>query len=167
MRLVDVEIGRYHWSAFTCGCTKTAAHLAGDLLRLVSAQSSEEARALHIENHAMIQSIPQEPAVPVASVLMAALAGDLSPGARFVCLDLLGGLVFSDDDHSSELCRQIARQGLWTLYRDLWSGASPGIVACAYYVLRAIEDDEDRLRACRDSGPVTLPEDLADRPGPS
>ncbi|WP_405873887.1 hypothetical protein [Streptomyces sp. NBC_00005] len=62
----------------------------------------------------MIQSIPQEPAAPVASVLMAALAGDLSPGARFVCLDLLGGLVFSDDD-SSELCQQIARQGLWLL----------------------------------------------------
>ncbi|MFI8233650.1 hypothetical protein ACIGDI_32970 [Streptomyces sp. NPDC085900] len=162
VRLIDVEIDRYDWSAFTCGCTKTAAHLADDLLRLASAQSSEEARALHIENHALIQSIPQEPAVHVASVLMAALAGDLSPGARFVCLDLLGGLVFSDDDDSSEKCRQIARQGLWVLYRDLWSGASPGIAACAYYVLRAIEDDEARLRAYRNTGRFALPDYLAD-----
>ena len=58
MRLIEGEIGRYDWSAFECGCTKTAAHLADDLLRLAAAQSSEEARALHIENHAMIQSIP-------------------------------------------------------------------------------------------------------------
>ncbi|WP_405873885.1 hypothetical protein [Streptomyces sp. NBC_00005] len=49
MRLIDVEIGRYNWSAFACGCTKTAAHLTDDLLRLAAEQSSEEARALHIE----------------------------------------------------------------------------------------------------------------------
>ncbi|WP_328682215.1 hypothetical protein [Streptomyces sp. NBC_00343] len=162
MRLIDVEIGRYDWSAFACGCTKTAAHLADDLRRLAVAQSSEEARALHIENHAMIQSIPQEPAVPVASVLMAALAGDLSPGARFVCLDLLSGLVFNDGDDSSEQCQQIARQGLWLLYRDLWSGTLPGIVAGAYEVLRVSEDDNDRLRAYRDSGQVDLPDYLVD-----
>ncbi|MEH0576788.1 MULTISPECIES: hypothetical protein [Streptomyces] len=129
--------------------------------RLVEAQSVEEARALHIENHALIQSIPQEP-VPVASVLMAALAGDLTPGVRFVCLDLLCGLVFNDGDDSSKACQEIARQGLWLLYRDLWSGALPGIVGCAYYVLRVIEDDGDRLSAYRNAGQLDLPDYLAD-----
>jgi hypothetical protein len=161
MRLIDVEIGRYDWSAFECGCTRTAAHLADDLRRLVEAQSEEEARALHIENHALIQSIPQPPAEAVASVLMAALAGELSPGARFVCLDLLGGLVFNDGEYSEERCQEIARQGLWLLYRDVWSGDSPGIVANAYYVLRAIETEEQRLRTYRDSGRIKLPDDLA------
>ncbi|SOE77643.1 hypothetical protein SAMN05446589_7381 [Streptomyces sp. OV198] len=46
MRLVDVEIGRYDWSAFECGCTKSVAHLADDLQRLAEAQSIEQARAL-------------------------------------------------------------------------------------------------------------------------
>ena len=162
MRLIDVEIGRYDWSAFECGCTRTAAHLADDLRRLVEAQSEEEARALHIENHALIQSIPQPPAEAVASVLMAALAGELPPGARFVCLDLLGGLVFNDGEYSEERCQEIARQGLWLLYRDVWSGDSPGIVANAYYVLRAIETEEQRLRTYRDSGRIKLPDYLAD-----
>lgn len=31
MRLTDVEIGRYDWSALRCGCGKTAEHLADDL----------------------------------------------------------------------------------------------------------------------------------------
>ena len=70
--------------------------------------------------------------------------------------------MFSDDD-SSELCQQIARQGLWLLYRDLWSGTLPGIVACSYHVLmRVIEDDEDRLRAYRNAGQLNPPDYLAD-----
>lgn len=162
MRLVDVEIGRYDWSAFECGCMKSAAHLADDLQRLAEAQSVEGARALHIENHALIQSIPQPPAEAVASVLMAALAGALSPGARFVCLDLLGALVFNDGEYSEERCQEIARQGLWLLYRDVWAGASPGIVANADYVLRAIETDEERLHAYRDSGRIKMPDYLTD-----
>ncbi|MER6424086.1 hypothetical protein [Streptomyces sp. NPDC001137] len=162
MRLIDVEIGRHDWAALECGCTKSAAHLADDLRLLVEAQSVEEARALCINDHAMIQSIPQPPAEAVASVLMAALAGELSPEARFVCLDLLGGLVFNDGEYSEERCQQIARQGLWMLYRDLWSGALPGIVANAFYVLRAIETDESRLRAYRDSGRIKLPDCLLD-----
>ncbi|WP_427920943.1 hypothetical protein [Streptomyces sp. cg40] len=162
MGLIDVEVGRYDWSAIRCGCGKTAEHLAGDLLRLAAAQSREEARALHIEDHALIQSFPQEPAVPVTSVLMAALAGDLSHGARIQCLDLLIRLVDTDDDESADMCQQIARQGLWGVYRDLWSGASRGLVGYAYEILQVIETDEDRLRAVRGSGQLNLPDDLAD-----
>ncbi|MGI5457126.1 hypothetical protein ACQEWB_28980 [Streptomyces sp. CA-249302] len=162
VRLIDVEIGRHDWSALECGCGKAAAHLADDLLRLAAAQSSHEARALHIDDHALIQSFPQEPAVPVTSVLMAALAGDLSDGARLVCLDLLGRLVDTDDEDSAQACQEIARQGLWLLYRDLWSGISRGATDCAYYVLRVIETDEERLHAFKDSGQFELCEDLAD-----
>jgi hypothetical protein len=123
MRLIDAEIGRYDWSALRCGCGKTAEHLADDLRRLAAAQSREEARALRIDDHAMVQSFPREPAVSVTSVLMAAPASDLSHVARIQCLDLLIRLVDTDDDESSEMCQQIARQGLWGLYRDLWSWA--------------------------------------------
>lgn len=161
MRMIEVEIGRYDWAALQCGCGQTAEHLAGDLLRLAEAQSREEARALRIGDHAMIQSFPQEPAAPVASVLMAALAGDLSLGARVQCLELLAGLVYSDDDDSSETCQQIAREGLWGLYRDLLSGASPDLVGYAYEVLRVVETDEERLRSYRSSGQVDLPGYLA------
>ena len=162
VRLIDVEIGRHDWAAFECGCAETAAHLADDLRLLAEAQSSQEARALHIENHALIQSFPQEPAAPVTSVLMAALAGDLSDGARFVCLDLLGRLVDTDDEQSAEVCQEIARQGLWLLYRDMWSDTFPGMVSNAYYVLSVIESDQERLRTYRDSGRIKLPDCMVD-----
>ncbi|MFD4562147.1 hypothetical protein ACFWP5_48950 [Streptomyces sp. NPDC058469] len=162
MGFIDVEVSRYDWSALRCGCGKTAEHLADDLLRLAAAQSREEAQALRIEDHALIQSFPQEPAVPVTSVLMAALAGDLSDGARIQCLDLLIRLVDTDDDESADMCQQIARQGLWGLYRDMWSGASRALVGYAYEILQVIETEEDRLRAFRDSGQLNLPDDLAD-----
>ncbi|MEH0576789.1 MULTISPECIES: hypothetical protein [Streptomyces] len=58
------------------------------------------------------------------------------------------------------MCQQIARQGLWVLYRDLWFGASRGIVGYAYKILQVIETDEDRLRAYRNSGQLNLPDDL-------
>ncbi|MGW2517194.1 hypothetical protein ACWC09_09195 [Streptomyces sp. NPDC001617] len=161
MPLIDLEIGRYDWSGLRCGCGKSAVHLADDLMRLAGAQTREEASALRIDDHAMIQSFPQEPAVPVAAVLMAALAGDLSLGARTQCLELLAGLVFSDDDDSSERCQEIAREGLWTLYRDLWSNASPDLVYYAYYILRIIETDEERLHAYRSSGQIEIPGDFA------
>ncbi|MHC5903910.1 hypothetical protein ACVNF4_08375 [Streptomyces sp. S6] len=60
-------------------------------------------------------------AAHLASVLMAAFTGELSLESRFVCLDLLGGLVFNDGEYSEKRCQEIARQGLWLLYRDLWS----------------------------------------------
>ncbi|GGR85948.1 hypothetical protein GCM10010269_26380 [Streptomyces humidus] len=162
MRLIDVEIDRYDWSTFECGCGKTAAHLADDLRLLAEAQSREGARALRIDDHALIQSFPQEPAVPVAAVLMAALSGDLAVGARVVCLDLLLRLVDTDDEDSAETCQSIARQGLWGLYRDLWSNTHPDLVIYAYLVLRVIETDEERLRTYRDSGRIQLPDHLAD-----
>ncbi|MER5446892.1 hypothetical protein ABT065_14790 [Streptomyces sp. NPDC002764] len=167
MRLIDVEIGRYDWSAFGCGCGRTAAHLADDLKLLAEAQSREEAWALRIHDHALIQSFPQEPAAHVVAVLIAALSGDLTIGARVVCLDLLLRLVDTDDEDSAETCQAIARLGIWGLYRDLWSGASRAVVGYAYEILRVIETDRERLRACRDSGRVALPDDLVDRPGPS
>ncbi|MGW3036393.1 hypothetical protein ACWDCB_34930 [Streptomyces sp. NPDC001178] len=162
MGLINAEIGRHDWSAFECGCGKTAAHLADDLKMLAEAQSREEARALRIDDHALIQSFPQEPAAPVAAVLMAALAGDLNLGARVVCLDLLLPLVDNDDEDSAEMCQSIARQGLWGLYRDLWSNAHPDLVIYAYLVPRVVETDEQRLRTYRDSGWIQLPEHLAD-----
>jgi hypothetical protein len=110
----------------------------------------------------VIQSFPQEPAVPVTAVLMAALSGDLTPGARVACLDLLLRLVDTDDEDSAETCQSIARQGLWGLYRDLWSAAHPDLVIYAYLVLRVIETDEERLRTYRDSGRVDLPDHLVD-----
>ncbi|MER5596081.1 hypothetical protein [Streptomyces sp. NPDC002265] len=152
-----MEIDRYDWPAFACGCGKTAAHLADDLKLLAEAQSQEGARALRIEDHALIQSFPQEPAVPVTAVLMAALSSDLAPGARVVCLDLLLRLVDTDDEDSAQTCRSIARQGLWVLYRDLWSSTHPDLVIYTCLVLRVIETDEERLRTYRDAGRIRLP----------
>lgn len=161
MGLIDAEIGRHVWSAFECGCGKSAAHLADDLKLLAEAWSGEEARAVRIDNHALIQSFPQEPAAPVAAVLMAALSGDLNLGALVVSLDLLLRLVDNDDEDSAEICQFIARQGFWGLYRDLWSDAHSDLVIYAYLVLGAVETDGQRLRTYRDSGRIQLPEHLA------
>ena len=160
--MIDVEISRHDWSAFECGCGKTAAHLADDLQLLAEAHSREEAHALRIDDHALIHSFPQEPAAPVAAVVMAPLSGDLPLGARVVCLDLLLRLVDTDDEDSAKTCQSIARQGLWGLYRDLWSGTSRDLVGYAYEILRVIDTDENRLRAYQNSGQLNLPDGLAD-----
>ena len=62
---------------------------------------------------------------------------------------------------SAERCRSLARQGLWGLYRDLWSNTHRDVVVYAYLVLRVIETDDERLRTYRDSGRIKLPDDLA------
>jgi hypothetical protein len=153
MRLIEAEVARYDWSMFACGCGDTAGHLRDDLLRLAEAQTREEAKALRLDSHVMIQSFPQEPAVPVAAVLMAALAEDMAIGARAQALDLLFGLVLNDDDDSSEACQEVARQGLWGLYADLAADQSLDVTAYAYEILRVIETDERRLASIFRDGP--------------
>ncbi|WP_377266759.1 hypothetical protein [Peterkaempfera sp. SMS 1(5)a] len=160
MRLFDAELARYDWSALDCACDKTAVHLPDDLRHLVRARSRKEAEEPRLDCHVLIQSFPQEPAVPVTSVLMAALTEEMSPGATIACLDLLAGLVWSDDEDSEAACQEIARQGLWSLYHQLWTGTSPDILGYAYYILRVIETDQSRLSTYIESGQIRVPPDI-------
>ncbi|MFF3616945.1 hypothetical protein [Streptomyces sp. NPDC002580] len=142
---MKAELDRYDWAALRCACEHGAAHLAGDFLLLAAAKGRGEAQALGLENHLMIQSFPQEPAVPAASVLMAALAQELSVGARTEILDLLLRLVDNDDEDVSEACRQTARQGLWLFYAEIAAARGPDTVAYACDILKLIEPDRTRL----------------------
>ncbi|MFF2364481.1 hypothetical protein ACFVU0_17455 [Streptomyces sp. NPDC058122] len=142
---MKAELDRYDWAALRCACEHSAAHLPGDFKLLAAAKRREDAQALGLENHLMIQSFPQEPAVPAVSVLMAALTQELSVGARSEILDLLLRLIYNDDEDVSEACQQTARQGLWLFYAEIAAARGPDTVAYACYILKIIEPDRTRL----------------------
>ena len=160
MRLVDVQLGRYDWAGMECGCGESAVHLPGLVRRLLAAGSRAEADAAGVGHHAMVQSFPQEPAVPLASVFMAALVGDLSAGARATVLQILLNLVLNDDDDSSDECQDIAREGLWVLYGDLLALHSGDVSWYAYKVLEVVDRDEGRLADYLEAVKPLLPADL-------
>jgi hypothetical protein len=160
MDLVDNEIGLVRWEDLRCGCGASAAHLPDDLRRFFKAQTRDEALNSGVAEHVFTQSFPHEPAAPVASVLMAGLASDITPAARVESLDLLLGLVFNDDDAVSEACQDIAREGMWVLYSELIANRAPALTAYAFQILQIIDPGE-RLHALKSSGKLSLPSDLA------
>ncbi|MFG2452785.1 hypothetical protein ACGFSG_25720 [Streptomyces sp. NPDC048512] len=150
--LMKAELDRYDWAAFRCACAQSAAHLPGDFLLLAAAKKREDAWAVGLENHLMIQSFPQEPAVPAVPVLMAALTQDLSVGARTEILDLLLRLIYNDDEDVSEACQQAAQKGLWLFYAEIAAARGPDTVAYACDILKLLEPDQTRLADYRASG---------------
>src|SRR5688500_15637222 len=96
---MELEIGLYDWSKLPCRGCGSAEHVPGELLRMARAQTPEEAVPRDIEFHVIQDSWATETAVPVARVLMAALADPrVTSAARHHCLDLLSSFVVVDDD---------------------------------------------------------------------
>lgn len=167
--IVELEIARYDWDALRCGCGGSAAHVAAELLTLARAGTEDDARFEVLEGHAMTPEVLLEPALPVVSVALAALADQVSPPARFTFLEMLL-LIVSAESQPSELallgrdlpgeCRAAARAGLWLLYAEVFSGGSVGSSSYAYEILTIVEEDPDRLERVRDAAGDRLSWDL-------
>ncbi|MER5201126.1 hypothetical protein ACWD3J_48515 [Streptomyces sp. NPDC002755] len=145
-----LELERYDWEQFRCGCGKSAAHIPETFRRLLAAKSPEDAVGYRFDGHLEIQSMLFEAAVPAVSVILAALTEE---PARFARSHFLVTLLFlvSGESHSSEMeagredlgeeCREKARDGLWEIYREAVSGDTEN----ALDILEVIEDDGLRL----------------------
>ncbi|UBV44783.1 hypothetical protein LAJ19_16695 (plasmid) [Deinococcus taeanensis] len=150
--LATCEIERHSWSRFRT--VRGPGHEVPRALHdLLGASSPEEVDLAYwkLENGVVVQGQLFEAAEPVVSVLLAALQDPLPSFVKFGIGELLFQIVAGEADESEvalgngELgsrCREQARQGLWTLYRELWSGGLGGL---AREILERIELDAVRL----------------------
>jgi hypothetical protein len=162
MEIVELEIAGHDWKRLRCGCGKSAAHLADDLLRLARAETDSEADRISLDSHVMLSSVLMEPAPPVVSVALASLTDKTSPAARHKFLETLLFLVAADGQATEPArqgrdlpaeCHAAAKSGIWLLYREVFAGATVGASSYAYEILTLIDEDEDRLDRVRVAAP--------------
>ncbi|MEU1784167.1 hypothetical protein ABZ545_32530 [Streptomyces abikoensis] len=166
MRLVEMEVARRDWKSMLCGCGSSAEHLARDLLNLAGSGYRQEATRVSLEQHVWSPAVLWEPAPAVTSVALAALADGLALTAREWFLELLQCLVAGEgtDRESArrgldlpEVCRGLARQGLWLLYEEVMSNRSLGAAGTAFEILTVVEPDRARLQGVREIAADWLP----------
>ncbi|WP_377273444.1 hypothetical protein [Peterkaempfera sp. SMS 1(5)a] len=166
MRLIEMEIARRDWQRMICGCGKHAGHLAENLLRLAGHGPSPEPSHVSFEEHVWSPVGLREPAPVVASVALAALAGDMDLAARQWFLDLLHSLVAGEGtDWVSagrgldlpKMCQDVAVQGMWLLYEEVMSNRSVNTAGTAFEILTVVEPDRDRLQRVREIAAAWLP----------
>ncbi|MEU8774370.1 hypothetical protein [Streptomyces sp. NPDC048606] len=166
MRQVEDEIARQDWKGMRCGCGRSAAHIARELLRITAGGARDEATSRDFEQHVWSPVVLYEPAPAVTSVLLAALAAEPAPDTRFRLLDLLQSLVTgegTDPDSARrgldlpELCRERAARGIELLHREVLSNRSPGAAGAAFEILTVLDPDRARLRDLRETAADWLP----------
>ncbi len=149
----QIEVQRIDWGTFREA--GGAPHLLGrSLENLLASKTPEEAekRYWELENHVVVQGQLFSSAMPVISVILASLCDERPRYVRISLLELLFQIV-SGEAHESEVssgrpdlgeeCRELARTGLWLLYRELKHGESEA----ARDVIERIEPDLGRLTA--------------------
>jgi hypothetical protein len=152
--LAMIELGRHNWETFGVADGRprdVPEYLEG----LIESQTKADAEGYYwgLENEVVIQGQLYNSAVPVVSVILAALADDSSSNvARSWLLELLLQIV-SGESISDEIslgnpdlgdqCRAAASTGLWILYRELHKGDARAAKA----VLDVLEPSGDRATA--------------------
>jgi hypothetical protein len=125
-RLVLAEIARHDWGRYRCGCGNTAEHVADMFTTLVQASDPVEVRAIDFSGHLEANGGLFEVALPSVSVILAALAADVTDFAEVELIWLLESLVSGDSHYSEGLlgrpdlgedCRALAREGVWVILR--------------------------------------------------
>ncbi|WP_436535565.1 hypothetical protein [Actinoplanes sp. HUAS TT8] len=93
---------------------------------LIQAANPEDVREIDFSGHLESNGGLFEVAVPSVSVILAALAADVTDFAEVELIWLLESLVSSDSHYSEELlgrpslgedCRALAREGVWVILR--------------------------------------------------
>jgi hypothetical protein len=152
---VSMELSRHDWGSLQ-SVEGTAAGVPSAVAALVAATTEAEAEHIYsetsLDNVVVVQGNLFEAAVPLVSVLCAALTEDLPASARTETLRLIAEIV-RGDTHRTEIeagrpdlevrAQELARAGLWLFYRELLHGSE----ANAEYteeILDYVETDRDR-----------------------
>jgi hypothetical protein len=154
--LVELELERHDWGSLRE--IAGSAEAVPDALRgLLAARAPAEIDRFYwrLENRVVAQGGLYQAALPVVSVLLAALVEGIPSTVKGSVLDLLFEIVAGSPTQEEveagnaglgEACRDAAREGLWLIYRELWSAKSGSAVHdTAVEILRQIERDQDRL----------------------
>jgi len=149
------EIGLHPWPQLRGACG-SAEHVADALRELLEAADPVEAERAYwkLENHVVVQGQLYQAAESVVPVLLATLVDPCPRHVRISVMELLYQIVAAEPHESEvkkgnaalgEVCRELATQGKWLLYRELIHGESSS--ACD--VLEMIEERPDRISALR------------------
>ncbi|MGW1226942.1 WD40 repeat domain-containing protein [Streptomyces sp. NPDC001478] len=151
------EAARHPWPSMRCGCGRGARHVPYSFATLVAARTEEEADAVDLADDIESGGMLFEAAVPVASMLVAALREeDLSDPARLAVLDLLLGLVSGESDSSETAldrpfleteCREAVRGGIPVLKRELTREGDPGAVGLVLEILETLDAGQEEEQA--------------------
>ncbi|MFD8950922.1 hypothetical protein ACFV0B_18915 [Streptomyces xanthophaeus] len=155
--LVRVELGRHDWASLRCGCGDSAEHVPLLFEAIITAESPRDMIGYTLDRHVEVNTILFECTVPAVSVILAALAGELSTLARAVLLQTLS-FVAAGSDHGSEpvpgqsdrgdACRAMASEGFWLLVGIGLAGSAEeaDVVAdiCEYFGL-----GDEKSAACQ------------------
>ncbi|MEV0185445.1 hypothetical protein AB0I54_40200 [Streptomyces sp. NPDC050625] len=145
-----IQAERVDWASLRCGCGKTGAHIPETFANLLEASNSLEMAEASLEGHVYIQSLLFEVAVPVTSMIVAALNEETSEAVHIRLLDELTSCV-GGESHWTEVeagapeleidCQIAAREGIWTLYAEYATGRA----SMARMVLDVVDADRERF----------------------
>ncbi|MGY6024198.1 hypothetical protein [Streptomyces spinosirectus] len=117
---------------------------------MLEAGTSSEIADSTLEGHINNQSLLFEVAIPVTSLIVAALQENLSEAVRLEMLDHLLTCV-AGESHWTEIdagapeieidCQIAAREGIWSLYQEY----ATGHVMLARYLLEGVDKDRERF----------------------
>jgi hypothetical protein len=124
--LAIVEIRRHDWASLRVANDQPL-DVPECLEGLIRSTSEDEAAGFYwgLENVVYVQGELFDAALPVVPVVLAALGDETSRPARLWLLEVLFQIVNGRSPESPTLverCRDAAREGLWTLYRELYYG---------------------------------------------
>ena len=145
-----IQAERVDWASLRCGCGKTGAHIPETFASLLVAGTPREMADASLEGHVYIQSLLFEVAVPVTSMIVAALGEETSEAVHIRLLDELGSCL-GGESHWTEVeagapelevdCQIVAREGIWTLYQEYATGRA----SMARMILDVVDTDRDRF----------------------
>lgn len=122
--LVRAELERHDWRALRCGCGDSAEHVPLMFEVIIEAEAPGDMIGYALDDHLELNANLFEVSVPAVSVILAALAGGLSPLARTHFLTTLWRLAGGDAHRTEQVlgrcglgdeCRTRAREGLWLI----------------------------------------------------
>ncbi|MEV5969306.1 hypothetical protein [Streptomyces sp. NPDC051921] len=123
--LVRAELARHDWAALGCGCGDGAEHVPLLFETILEAETVRDMRGYTLQDHIVVDTSLYECTPPAVGVVLAALAGHVSPPAREELLEALsyiaigashapGGLS-PEEARLEEGCRAAAHEGFWVL----------------------------------------------------
>ncbi|MET9551385.1 hypothetical protein [Streptomyces sp. NPDC006645] len=149
---VRAELDRHDWASLRCGCDGSADHVPMLFETIIEAGAPGEMAGYSLAGHLERETNLFEASVPAVGVILAALAGDLSPMARAEFMITLWRLT-SGDSHSTEAalgrtllgdeCRARCREGFWVVARIGLTGSADEAETVAD-IVEFIDLDEER-----------------------
>ncbi|MFG2823475.1 hypothetical protein ACGFX4_29125 [Kitasatospora sp. NPDC048365] len=129
--LVRAELARHDWSALSCACGDWAEHLPLVFETLLTAESPEDASGYGLFGHVEYSCVLAECTVPAVGVILAALAGEVSPMVRTEFLETLLSVAHGSGYNSArpskranDEYRALMQEGFWPLVRAGLTGSA-------------------------------------------